>query len=171
MTYNIHPIFVHFPIALLVVYSVIKIIPFERWLPQIAWRHIERVLLFLGVIGAFVANITGETAEHIAKADRALVNMHSSFATWTIFLYGLLLFGEIVRLINLKIIKPDSNTSLVKILLSIERILLHSVLSRVIAFAALITITITGLLGGVIVYGTSADPFAPFILNLLNINY
>jgi hypothetical protein len=33
-----------------------------------------------------------------------------------------------------------------------------------------IALFLTGVLGGVLVYGTTADPLAPFILKLLNIN-
>jgi hypothetical protein len=35
----------------------------------------------------------------------------------------------------------------------------------------LLAISLTGLLGGVLVYGTSADPIAGLVLKLLGINY
>ena len=55
MTYNIHPLFVHFPIAFLFIYSLIKIVPVKKWLPKVSWKDIERVLLVVGVLGAFAA--------------------------------------------------------------------------------------------------------------------
>ena len=76
MTYNIHPLFVHFPIALLFVYSIIKILPLQKWLPNVAWKHIERVLLLVGVLGAFAALSTGEIAEHLTRPNHDLVETH-----------------------------------------------------------------------------------------------
>ncbi len=170
MTYNIHPIFVHFPIALLSIYSIIKILPVQKWLPTIAWRQIERVLLFIGVLGAFAALATGDTAEHFAKANRQLVNVHALFAGAATWIYGILLLGEIITMLN------DSYQSLVKsekvkaILLKAEVFLYSSFLSKTLAILGFVAISITGLLGGIIVYGTTADPLAGFVLKLLGIN-
>ena len=91
MTYNIHPIIVHFPIALLFLYSIIKILPLNKWLPKVAWRDIERVLLVFGVLGAFVALATGQIARHLIQPNRDLIHAHSNFASISTWLYGLLL--------------------------------------------------------------------------------
>ena len=80
MMYNIHPLFVHFPIALLLIYSIIKILPLQKWLPAVAWKHIERALLFFGVLGAFAALSTGEIAEQMTRPNNDVVEAHSLFA-------------------------------------------------------------------------------------------
>ena len=98
--YNIHPLLVHFPIALLFLYSVIKILPFKRWFPKIAWRDIERVLLLVGVLGAFAALATGDTAEHLVHPNRQLVDAHSTFGAVATWIYGALLVGEFAAVIN-----------------------------------------------------------------------
>lgn len=157
MTYNIHPLFVHFPIALLFLYSLIKVIPFNKWFPRLAWRDLERLLLALGILGAFAALLTGETAEHLAHPDRALVEMHSFFATTATCLYGLLLLGELLALVKQPLIAKLSG------------FLTHSVISRVLAGLGFIAIVITGVLGGVMVYGPSADPMAGLVLILLGL--
>jgi hypothetical protein len=46
MNYNIHPLLVHFPVAFLAIYSLIKIIPVSKWFPHISWKHIE-ITLFI----------------------------------------------------------------------------------------------------------------------------
>lgn len=169
MTYNIHPIFVHFPIAFLVLYSVIKILPIEKWITSVSWRPIQRLLLLVGVMGAFVSNSTGEMAEHIVKANHNLVEMHSFFAGASTWIYGILLAGEFLFLLNNYFVRKNIKTPIDKFLKSIEQIINQNIFSILLAFLGLIAISITGLLGGVIVYGVSADPIAPFVLRFLGL--
>ncbi len=171
MTYNLHPIIVHFPIAFLFIYSLIKILPMSRWIPRVAWKDIERILLSVGVAGAFVALSTGETAEHITRPDRALVEMHSLFASLSTWLYGALLLGEAMTIFNNSRIAQNTTFAwLLPVTKFLERVLTNNVFSAVLALVALVCIAITGMLGGVIVYGTSADPFAAGVLRLLGIS-
>ncbi len=172
MPYNLHPIFVHFPIALLFVYSFIKIIPFEKWFPNISWRQTERMFLLFGLLGAFLALYTGETAEYLFKSDRQLVDMHSTFATVSTWIYGLLLLGEIMAVFNASVLVQGIQSLWFKKLLILkQRILTHRIFSKVLALLGLVAISVTGLLGGVMVYGTSADPMAGIVLKLLGMNY
>lgn len=169
MTYNIHPLLVHFPIAFLLLYSLLKILPFERWVPKVAWRQISFVLLIAGVLGAMAANATGEVAEHVARADRRIVETHSFFAAASTWIYGLLLFGELLRLLNPYLTKQFSQNMLVQLSVFFERVLTHKVLTPLLVIVGIVAISLTGLLGGVMVYGTSADPLAPFVLRLLGL--
>jgi len=171
MTYNLHPIFVHFPIALLVIYSVIKVLPVRRWLPRVAWKDIERLLLVFGILGAFAALATGDTAEHLLKANRQLVRAHSRFAVISTWLYGALLLGELAEIVSGMPRLAEKVGSIGRSILALlKKYLADLWTSKAIALAALVGITLTGLLGGAIVYGTTADPFAAFILKLLGIN-
>lgn len=161
MQYNIHPIFVHFPIALLFLYSVIKVLPWQRWFPKISWKQIEIALLIVGVLGAFVSLATGETAEHLTRPNHQLVELHSTFATIATWLYALLLAGEVftVAFTRFKIASIGA----------LGRLLTHHIYSKVLAILALIAITMTGLLGGALVYGVSADPFTAIVLSWFGI--
>ncbi len=169
MAYNIHPIFVHFPIALLFIYSIIKIFPFKKWFPKISWKGTELLLLVIGVIGAFIASSTGETAEHLINKNHQLIGIHSTFAGISTFLYSLLLIGEIFFLINPTIIPKLNLPKITNFFMFIQKILTSNAFSITIAFLGLIAISITGLLGGIIVYGITADPIAPMIIKLLGI--
>ncbi len=171
MTYNVHPIFVHFPIALLFVYSVIKIIPLRKFLPTIAWRDIERLLLLSGVLGAFVALQTGEIAEHLVKPLHQLVEMHSLFADIATWLYGALLAGEVAAITREKVPLQKMPSFIAKSIVFLDDILTNAYLAIPLALIALGTLTVTGLLGGVMVYGTSADPLAKIVLSLLGITF
>ncbi len=153
MTYNIHPIIVHFPIALLVLYSIIKILPLSKLIPRVAWKDIERILLVLGIVGAFAAMFTGGIAEELVQPNKELVEMHGMFAFISIVLYGVLLLVEIIGIFKTKFLTIS-----------------NGVLSKILALCGLLAISITGMLGGIMVYGLSSDPLAPLLLNLLNIH-
>jgi uncharacterized membrane protein len=170
MQYNIHPLLVHFPIALLFLYSIIKILPLAKWFPNVAWKQVERVLLATGFLGACAALLSGEAAEHLARPNRNLVDMHSVFATLSTWLYGALLVGELLSMLNPIFLAKNVFSQLTKITLWLEKILCHKLFSKFIALVALVAISVTGMLGGVMVYGASADPVAPFVLKILGIS-
>jgi uncharacterized membrane protein len=170
MTYNIHPIIVHFPVALLFLYSIIKILPVQKWMPSVAWRDVERVFLVFGILGAMAANATGEVAENLVKPNHDLVEAHAMFASISTWLYGLLLVGEIFAVVNIKLIPKLQIPLLTKLGILVEKVFCHIGFSKIMAFFALITISITGMLGGAMVYGLSADPLVPLILKILGIN-
>ncbi len=170
MAYNIHPIIVHFPVAMLFVYSIVEILPLKRWFPRVAWRDIERVLLVVGVLGAFAALATGDTAEHLVRPNRALVEAHSTFADIATFIYGALLVGEIAAVVNARNYAYGKDWQWVSAIVRlIEKVLCNPVFSGVLALLGFVAISVTGMLGGTIAYGLTADPIAPLLLKLLGI--
>jgi uncharacterized membrane protein len=152
MTYNLHPILVHFPIALLFLYSVIKIFPLAKWFPAVPRKQIERILLFVGFLGALAALFTGPIAAKLVVPNEALVKAHSTFAFFATLIYALLVLGEIISYFKFR-----------------ENFLSQGWFSKILALAGLVAITVTGMLGGVMVYGLSADPFAGMVLKILGI--
>lgn len=169
--YNLHPIFVHFPIALLFVYSIIKILPVYRWLPNVAWRDIERVLLVFGLGGAYLSLSTGEQSADLSRPNESLVEAHAFFANFSTRMYLLLLIGEVANYLNTKNFSFVNKINyLPKLIAWIEKVLTNKNLVLILVVLGFITLFLTGLLGGVLVYGTTADPLAPFILKILNIN-
>ncbi|MEI6022907.1 MAG: hypothetical protein WCQ32_03670 [bacterium] len=168
---NIHPLFVHFPIALLFIYSIIKLLPTKKYFPSITWRDIERITLTIGVLGAFIALQTGDAAEHVFRPVRSIVEAHSNFAGLATIIYIVLLVVEIIATLQEKnmLVKIQSNF-VQKILNWYQAFFGGKVVSGILAFLGLIAISITGLLGGVMVYGPSADPVAVLVLKLLKLN-
>ena len=92
---ELHPKVVHFPISLLLTYVVLELIGivFRREFYQKA----AHLLLFLGVIGAFFAVLTGNQAhtayEYWNDSSSELFNAHQTFANLTVWYFtGMLVF-------------------------------------------------------------------------------
>ena len=160
---------VYCPIALLFIYAIIKVLPLQKWFPQVVWKHIERTLLVFGVLGSFAALTTGETAEHLFQPNHQLVEMHALFATVSTWIFAALLVGELLSVFAVTIEQKITSLPVKRVLSWIAALLTDKVFSTVLAFVGLITISVTGLLGGVMVYGLSADPVAEMVVKLLGI--
>ena len=141
----------------------------SRIFPNASWKQIERALLVVGVLGAFAALATGDTAEHLAHPNRQLVEAHSTFAAVATWLYCVLLVGEVAAVLRVQYPKLISAPFLSKLCTLLEKVFCHPVFSRVLALLGFFAITMTGLLGGVMVYGVTADPLANSALKLLGI--
>ena len=141
----------------------------SRIFPNASWKQIERALLVVGVLGAFAALATGDTAEHLFQPNRQVVEAHSTFAAISTWLYGALLLGEAAAVLRSQYANLVKAPFLNKLCMLLEKVLCHPVFSRVLAFLGFFAITTTGLLGGVMVYGSTADPLANVVLKLLGI--
>jgi uncharacterized membrane protein len=151
------------------VYSIIKILPCATWFPTVGWKHVERVVLVIGILGAFAALSTGDTAEHLARPNHDLVEAHGLFASVSVWIYGLLLVGEVLQVKMSWIMAKVSSPWIQSRLVFLRDLLTHPICATTLAVLGLIAISITGLLGGVMVYGLTADPLAGFVLKILGI--
>lgn len=167
MQYNIHPIFVHFPIAFLFLYSILKVLPTKKLFPKVHWEHIEKILLLAGVLGAFAASSTGEIAEHLTNPPHDIFKLHEEFAEASIAFYSIALVLEFLTFIK-PLLQKIKVKALHQIIALIEKLFVNRFVIALLAVAGLICISITGMLGGILVHGTSADPLAPLLLKILN---
>lgn len=98
-----HPLSVHFPIVLLLLATLFKII--GLWSSKVTWDHGGRVLLFLGVIGVWIAIYTGDLADGIVSrqlCDPTVLKEHENFAYTTAWIFTAALILEILtRLVEL----------------------------------------------------------------------
>ena len=79
-----HPLSVHFPIALLCVALLFKLI--SLFTAREMWTKGGSVLLFLGTLGAWVAIYTGDLADGIVSrkiCDPTVLKEHQNFAYYT----------------------------------------------------------------------------------------
>lgn len=176
MRMNIHPLFVHFPIGLLVVYSVLEIVAYA-W-PSIrrqSWLFpVKTFLLFVGILGALAALVTGGIAEDLIEgsARSYILQVHSPVAGITTLLYVILAAAYTVRIFEMKgwgqrlFGSSAFFASVLRLKERLAHIVLDTWLLPVLALVALIGMTVTGALGAAIVYGPNADPFVYFIYHL-----
>ncbi|MFA5997931.1 MAG: DUF2231 domain-containing protein [Candidatus Paceibacterota bacterium] len=175
---NIHPLFVHFPIGLLVAYSVLELGAYLfPALRRQAWLFpVNAFLLFVGILAAFATLVTGDMAEELIETagdpNGALVETHSSFAATTTLLYLVLAAAYLNRIFDRKgwfTLVIGTNRFLAwgwNVKKYLAHLILDTWLLPVLALIALIGMTITGGLGAAIVYGPNVDPLVSFIYQL-----
>ncbi|MDR3642390.1 MAG: hypothetical protein P4L74_02055 [Candidatus Doudnabacteria bacterium] len=199
---NLHPVFVHFPIALLTIYALMELVRFKKIMAQPYWFYLKAVFLMVGGLGALAATYTGDMARSAVRQGdfvpaianfKQVLSTHENFAHLSVAIFGLLAAAYLFAWINKEIVslrggvpptttcptkpwrsrkqsyyvKKISESSLWRILTSYSNLLLTGPVSVIFALAGLICITITGGLGGVMVYGPSADPFFGIIYHLM----
>lgn len=168
MTYDIHPLIVHFPIALLCIYSLIQILPVQRWLPAIHWRSVSSVLLFVGFLGTVAAASTGELAADLNSPNHEILELHETFASTTQIMYGILLGSQIVKLAIARW-QNLSKFRISSLLLVLSNFVDRRWVTILLSILGLGALVMTGVFGGAMVYGTSADPLAAPLLQLFGI--
>lgn len=169
MTYNIHPLLVHFPIAFFLLYSLLRIVPLGRWMPEVSARYVRIIVLLAGVLGAFMASATGEVAEHLARPDRGIAEAHAFFAAASTWVYALLFIGEVLAVLRPYLVAKFPELPFGKVLSMLEQVLTQPAIVAILVIVGIVSISVTGLLGGVMVYGTTADPLAPAVLRILGL--
>jgi len=175
---NIHPLVVHFPIALLAIYSLLEIVAYFSWkLRQQPWLGgVKLFLLLVGSLSAFAALVTGGMAEDFAReASRyaAVIEIHAPVAGVTTLLYLILAAAYTVRIFDERgwSARIVGQSVFLRSILRFKQWAAHLILDTwllpVLVLVALAGLMVTGALGTVIVYGPSADPFVSFIYHLL----
>lgn len=166
---NIHPLFVHFPIALLSIYGFFEIIRIKAWQNTTWIRPLKTALIIIGVTFAYISLSTGELAEHALndRSLRDLVEKHAFFADIATYLF---LFPAIAYLFE-GVLATSFATKIPEMIKGImvwySTKLMIAPLRVMLAFLGVLAVFITGALGGAIVYGPEADPFVSFIYKLL----
>lgn len=164
---NIHPIVVHFPIALLTLYSLLEIASLFGRRRTKKLEQTKLFLLFVGTIGTFFALQSGEMAEdYLGMKWSSLIHTHEEFAekTYTIYIiiciYYLLIIGKTY---NLQHRLPPSLQRIITTILDRKY---TSYLIIVLAAVWLMFLTITGALGWAISQWPDADPIVRLMYDL-----
>lgn len=171
---NFHPIFVHFPIALLTLYAILELARFKKLTNWEPFFYIKMALVFFGTLGTLPSLMSGEAIEHQFEVGnlKTLVETHAAWATGTAWLFGIIALGYLVVWVNRTGAFPKATqhpiiSPLWRLLTRLSDALIARNLVIALALIGLLAITVTGALGGAIAYGPDIDPAAQFFYNLL----
>lgn len=169
---NIHPLIVHFPIALLVLYVVFEVLPLERWYPRAAWADIKAILVCFGGLGLLAALLTGQLAESslLAHASENVLHIHKTFAGASTAVFGLIALAYFIRWAFSKhatFLKPLQEG--VPIIQTYSNIILKRWIVVPLALIGFVALSLTGTLGAIIVYGSSGDFATQFVASLFKL--
>ncbi|MEK7107324.1 MAG: DUF2231 domain-containing protein [Patescibacteria group bacterium] len=173
---DIHPLLVHFPIALLVAYAIMEMIHTDRLNHSDTYASIKSFLVIAGTLLAFVTLSTGEISERLLLSSRPdlakLIETHSAFAGASTTIFSILALSYLIKFFldskyaNAPVMASGPFARALGALNWYSRAIRENVLGQMLALAGIICITITGGLGAAIVYGPDADPIVSVIYRL-----
>lgn len=171
---NIHPLVVHFPIALLCLYSFLEVIKYFTKAPY--WTQVRAVLVITGTIGAFASLQTGEIAEELFGATAGsrthdVLEMHSLFATITTWLYAVLAVSYLLLWLkqnpSVRKLVPQAAVAPLRFVLALAKFILHTPIAPILAVLGFVALGIVGALGATLVYGPDFDPMTSLVNKML----
>lgn len=166
----IHPIIVHFPIALLVMYALLEVISLFSFGKRQSFSEAKKFLLIVGTVSIPFALSSGESIAHQFGIRNQILPLHELFANlssgifWTLtILYSI----DIVKntQFGITFIGRFSENILIKIMLSLHKALFTKSFIVTLAIVGFLALLFTGALGGAMVYGIDNDPIAQFIVS------
>ena len=172
---SLHPALVHLPIGVLTLYAVLEILPLKRLESHVWYRYTKGIIVCAGVIGAFFALSSGDAASETRVVNRAILEVHETVAGITTWLFAVLAgiyviawlrdFEYMVRLEKFPFVKKVWNI-IVRVAYALDR----PIIRKSIAMLGFIALSLTGILGGALVYGPDADPLVHYVLQFLGLN-
>jgi uncharacterized membrane protein len=167
---NLHPIFVHFPIALFTVYAALELARFRPFTDRAYLFYVKATLLLFGIVGAAIAVMTGNAIASTYASDPVmnhLVQTHRTWALITIGIFGVLSLCYLFAWLAKEKPQLANRHAAMKKTYALANQLIDSSVVPVLALLGLIAVTFAGALGGAIVYGTNVDPVVTFVTKLL----
>ncbi|MFZ1075111.1 MAG: DUF2231 domain-containing protein [Minisyncoccia bacterium] len=173
---NIHPLFVHFPIAVFALYSILEIVAgFWPALRRQSWVFpVNAFLLFSGFVSALLALVTGGIAKGLVTGipTAFILKVHVPFAVATTFIYFVIGAAYLVRILdnNGWAVRVIGQNKLMNASWRLKKKVTHLTLDKgwlpALALLGLVGVIVTAALGTAIVYGPTLNPFVTFVYTL-----
>ncbi len=172
---NLHPFFVHFPIALLSVYALGELATAVWWRRNETARHIKGALAILGGIALIPAIAFGLYAEELYERSaagenlRALIELHAGFALFTAAVFGFVALAY-TFVFAAGCVRTDAFFSRVgkpyHFAVAFSRRLIEGWGINALALLGLVVLLITGTLGAALGHGADADFATRFVTSI-----
>lgn len=154
---NLHPLIVHFPIALLTLYSGLEVVRPMTKGPH--WQHARAVLVIAGTIGAYFSLASGNiAASQYGAGAHDVLEMHERVAFLASWTYTVLAAAHLVRWAG--------QARLPAGVARVVAFVLDTPVAPVLAVAGFALLGLVGALGGILVYGQDFDPATKFVYGL-----
>lgn len=162
---NVHPIFTHFPVALMTLYAIMEMIRFKRILALPYWFYVKATFCILGTTISYATYLTGDMLENLYEGE--LIQRHSQSAIVTIVFFTLLSLAHLTRWLELSGLLKEPRMRLARFaLLAYTGFVFKTPVIVLCALFGLAAITVTGALGGALAYGYEADPVVNIIYRI-----
>jgi|GEM_PF-2030864 len=176
MNIDLHPIIVHTPIAFLAIYAALELLTvFKRLRFSKTFFVLKAFLLTVGFFGSIAATISGENALELHREflNAEIAHLHEEYGEMTRNVFGLLfvayltmaatLYGQYMTSFSSKF--PRVQNMIVRVGEFFKK---YYGLAILLGILGLGLVSITGALGGALVYGTeSKDPFIGLTVDLV----
>ena len=163
---NIHPIIIHFPIALLVVYSLLEMVSIFSWKWVPSLKVTKQFLLFVWTIWVFFALQTWDLASDIWEYPKNLVHEHERRANISYILYIVLSVYYLLTFEFVQNLLQKVHKNIVPLIKKIQEQKYISIIVATLATLWIIALTITWALGGAISHWPDTDPIVKIIYNI-----
>jgi hypothetical protein len=161
---NPHVVLVHFPIALLTIYSVLEMAHLKRLMALPYWFYLKGAFVIFGALGAAASFLTGSIAEENFGPNSPLARLietHETFALISLVFFGIIAVLYAAVWLGRAGIFTRYHSTLTFVTRTEK--FLSSATMPLLSILGLILITVTGALGGSIAFGPDIDPVARFV--------
>ena len=167
---DIHPIIVHFPVAFLTIYGIAELVRFSFVTRQSYWFYVKGVLVIVGSVSSLGALWTGEQiAEQVEDIPR-IMQLHSMFAQATVWIFGVVALAYFVTWLQRGSPEAISRLGIMGVVFQkYSSFVMRPSILVVFALLGLAAVTITGGLGGAMVYGLDFDPLMKPVFKFLGL--
>lgn len=164
---NIHPLLVHFPIAIFLLYAGIEILCLDKKFPSL--KTTKQFLAIFSFFAAYATFASGDTAKHLLGKNieanlRTIVNMHENLAGLFTFISGAIALITVIGWVIEKY--PMFTVTYPKLSHNLSFFTKRWLLIAL-AIVGVGLISVVGGLGGIIVYGPNIDPMTKWLYSVV----